>query len=77
MHSLEMKWSNSREDFNTKHSKPAAASEWMNPESSNPPKKKLKLSGTAVWDKLMVMWDSDVSSLNTELDSQSLISLQE
>ena len=47
------------------------------PESTNPPKKKLKLSGAAVRDKLMAMRDSDVSSLDTESDSQSLISLQE
>ena len=47
------------------------------PESTNPPKKKLKLSSAAVRDKLMAMRDSDVSSLDTESDSQSLISLQE
>ena len=46
------------------------------PESTNPPKK-LKLSGAAVRDKLMAMRDSDVSSLDTESESQSLISLQE
>ena len=42
------------------------------PESTNPPKKKLKLSGAAVRDKLMAMRDSDVSSLDTESDSQSV-----
>ena len=49
----------------------------MNVESSNPPKKKLKLSGAAVRNKLIAMRDSDVSFLDTESDSQSLISLQE
>ena len=48
-----------------------------NPEVSPPPKKKLKLSGTAVRDKLMAIRDSDISSLDTESDSQSLISLKE
>ena len=52
-----------------KHSKPAATPECTNPESSNPPKKKLKLSGAAARDKLMAMQDSDVSSLDTESDS--------
>ena len=47
------------------------------PESTNPLKKKLKLSSAAVRDKLMAMRDSDVCSLDTESDSQSLISLQE
>ena len=47
------------------------------PESTNPPKKKLKLSSAVVRDKLMAMRDSDVSFLNTESDSQSLISSQE
>ena len=60
-----------------KHSKPAVTPECMNPELSNPPKKKLKLSGAAVRDKLMAMPDSDVNSLDTESDSQSLISLEE
>ena len=60
-----------------KCSKPAGTPEFMNPESSNPPKKKLKLSSAAVRDKLMAMRDSDVSCLDTESDSQSLISLQE
>ena len=46
-------------------------------ESTNPPKKKLKLSSAAAWDKLMAMRDSNVSSLDTESNSQSLISLQE
>ena len=36
-----------------------------------------KLSGAAARDKLMAMRDSDVSSLDTESDSQSLTSLQE
>ena len=48
-----------------------------NHEVSTPPKKKLKLSGAAVRDKLMAMKDSNVSSLDTESDSQLLISLQE
>ena len=43
----------------------------------NPPKKKLKLSGGAARDKLLAMRDSDVSSLDTGSDSQSLISSQE
>ena len=42
-----------------------------------PLKKKLKLSGAAAGDKLMAMRDSNVSSLDTESDSQSLISSQE
>ena len=37
--------------------------------------KKLKLSGAAVRDKVMVMRDSDVGSLDTESDSHSLFSL--
>ena len=48
-----------------------------NKPETNPPKKKLKLSSAAARDKLMAMRDSDVSSLDTESDSQSLISLQE
>ena len=47
------------------------------PEMSPPLKKKLKLSGAVARDKLMAMRDSDVSSLDTESDSQSLISSQE
>ena len=57
--------------------KPDRTPRCMNPESTNPPKKKLKLSGAAARDKLMAMRDSDVSSLDTESDSQSLTSLQE
>ena len=49
--------------------KPDGTPKHTNPESTNPPKKKLKLSGTAVRDKLMAMRDSDVSSLDTESDS--------
>ena len=60
-----------------KCSKPAGTPKHTNLESTNPPKKKLKLSSAAVRDKLMVMRDSDVSSLDTESDFQSLISLQE
>ena len=60
-----------------KHSKPVVTPECTNPKSSNPPKKNLKLSGTAARDKLMAMRDSNVSSLDTESDSRSLISLQE
>ena len=45
------------------------------PEVSPPPKR--KLSGAAARDKFMAMRDSDVSSLDTESDTQSLISLQE
>ena len=41
-------------------------------ESTNPPKKMLKLSSAAARDKLMAMRESDVSSLDTESDSQSL-----
>ena len=58
-------------------SKPDRTPKCNKPESTNPPKKKLKLSGAAVRDKLMAMRESDVSSLDTESDSQSLISLQE
>ena len=47
------------------------------PNVSFPPKKKLKLNSAAARDKLMVMRDSDVSSLDTESDSQSLLSSQE
>ena len=57
--------------------KPDGTPKRNKPESTNPPKKKLKLSGDAVRDKLMAMRDSDVSSLDTESDSQSLISSQE
>ena len=57
--------------------KPDGTLKHSKPESTNPPKKKLKLSGAAVRDKLMAMRDSDVSSLDTESDSQSLISSQE
>ena len=57
--------------------KPDGTPKCNKPESTNPPKKKLKLSGAAARDKLMAMRDSDVSSLDTESDSQSLISLQE
>ena len=66
MHSLEM--SNPREDIHTQVSKTR---------SEPLPKKKLKLSGAVARDKLMAMRDSDISSLNTESDSQSLISSQE
>ena len=45
------------------------------PEVSPPPKKKLKLSSAAARDKIMAMRDSDISSLDTESDSQSLIHL--
>ena len=57
--------------------KPEGTPKCNNPESTNSPKKKLKLSGAAVRDKLMAMRDSDVSSLDTESDSQSLTSSQE
>ena len=57
--------------------KPDGTPKYNKPKSTNPPKKKLKLSGAASRDKLMAMRDSDVSSLDTESDSQSLISLQE
>ena len=57
--------------------KPDGTPKRNNPESTNPPKKKLKLSSAVGRDKLMAMRDSDVSSLDTESDSQSLISLQE
>ena len=57
--------------------KPDGTPKHNKPESTNPPKKKLKLSSAAVRDKLMAMRDSDVSSLDTESDSQSLISSQE
>ena len=57
--------------------KPDGTPKHNKPESTNPPKKKLKLSSAVVRDKLMAIRDSDVSSLDTESDSQSLISLQE
>ena len=57
--------------------KPDGTPKHNNPESTSPPKKKLKLSSAAARDKLMAMRDSDVSSLDTESDSQSLISSQE
>ena len=57
--------------------KPDGTPKCTNPKSTNPPKKKLKLSGAAARDKLMPMRDSDLSSLDTESDSQSLISSQE
>ena len=49
-----------------KCSKPEGTPKCNKHESTNPPKKKLKLSGAAVRDKLMAMRDSDVSSLDTE-----------
>ena len=57
--------------------KPDGTPKCNKPESTNSPKKKLKLSGAVARDKLMAMRDSDVSSLDTESDSQSLISSQE
>ena len=60
-----------------KHSKPAGTPKHTNLELTNPPKKKLKLGSAPARDKLMAMRDSDVSSLDTESDSQSLISSQE
>ena len=51
-----------------------------NPEVSTPTtasKKKLKMNAGAAGEKLDNMRDSDVSSLDTESDTQSLISLQE
>ena len=57
--------------------KPDGTPKRNKPESTNPHKKKLKLSGDAARDKLMAMRDSDVSSLDTESGSPSLISLQE
>ena len=53
-----------------KHRKPKAS-------PPLPIKKKLKLSGAAARDKLVAMRDSDISSLDTESDSQSIISSQE
>ena len=50
------------------------------PETSTPPtvpKKKLKMNTVAARDKLIYMRDSDISSLDTESDSQLLISSQE
>ena len=46
--------------------KPDGTPKCNKPESTNPAKKKLKLSGAAARDKLMAMWNSDVSSLDTE-----------
>ena len=60
-----------------KRRKPAGTPKHTNLELTKPPKKKLKLSSAVVRDKLMAMRDSDLSSLDTESDSQSLISLQE
>ena len=57
--------------------KPEGTPKHNNPESTNPPKKKLRLNGVAARDKLMAMKDSDVSSPDTESDSQSLTSSQE
>ena len=57
--------------------KPEGIPKRNKPESTNPLKKKLKLSVATARDKLMAMRDSDVSSLDTESDSQSLISSQE
>ena len=57
--------------------KPEGNPKCNKPKSTNPPGKKLKLSGAAARDKLMAMRDSDVSSLDTESDSQSLTSLQQ
>ena len=61
----------------TPKSKPDGTPKHNKPESTNPPKKKLKLSSDAMRNKLMAMRDSDVSSLDTESGSQSLISSQE
>ena len=56
----------------------ASTPKCQKPEMSPPPlKKKLKLSGAVTKDKLMAMRDSDISSLNTESDSKSLISSEE
>ena len=63
--------------ISTPKCKPDGTPKCNKPESTNPTKKKLKLSGAAARDKLMAMRDSDVSSLDTESDSPSLISLQE
>ena len=65
------------ESTSTLKCKPEGTPKCKNPKPTNPPKKKLKLSGAVVRDKLMAMRDSDVSSLDTESNSQSLISLQE
>ena len=65
------------ERTSTPKRKPDGTPKHNKPKSTNPPKKKLKLSGAAVRDKLMAMRDHDVSSLDTESDSQSLISSQE
>ena len=47
----------------------------VDPSTTN--KKKLKLSGAAVRDKVMAINDSDISSLKTESDTQSILSSQE
>ena len=57
--------------------KPDGTPKCTNPKSTNPPKKKLKLSSAPARDKLMAMRDGGVSSLDTESNSQSLTSLQE
>ena len=46
-------------------------------EPSTTKKKKLKLSGAVVRDKVMAMRDNDVSSLDIESDTQSILSLQD
>ena len=47
----------------------------VDPSTTN--KKKLKLSGAAVREKVMAINDSDISSLETESDTQLILSLQE
>ena len=54
-----------------KHNRP----EMLDPSTMK--KKKLKLSGAAVRDKVMAINDSDISSLDTESDSQSILSSQD
>ena len=75
MHSLEMKLPQGGLQHQSVSLK--GAPKHNNPKSTNPPKKKFKLSGSAARDKLMAIRDSDDSSLDTESDSESLTSLQE
>ena len=54
-----------------KHSRP----DMVDPSTAK--KKKLKLSGAAVRDKVMAINNSDISSLETESDTQSILSSQD
>ena len=51
--------------------------EMVEPSTLKKKKNKLKLSGAVIRDKVMAMRDSDVSPLDTESDTQSILSLQD